>query len=1663
MINNKTDIRDKTLLMQTEALAKTGCWELDLLSNEVYWSDGVFHILEYAPQSFKVDFTIGTKVIHPEDREKALAHMQEVLETGADYNIEKRFVTKNGNIKHIRSSAIQMKDENGKTIKLTGVFQDITVMVDQQWKLNQSNAALERIMDSSLDVICTLDEHGKFLKVSAAAENIWGYSPEELKNKSHVDFVLEEDYDLTQKSTEQIKSGVPVTNFENRYIRKDGGIITVIWSARWDSADRIMYCVARNATEKKIEEEKLLRSEKRFKALVENGADAMIILEKNGNVNYVSPSITKVLGYTEEEAMQLNLFASIHPEDVAGIVDKMEEVLANPGIPIQGHTARTLHKDGSWRWLESTITNLLNDPFINGIVDNFRDVTEKITSERNLKASEEKYRRLFNTSPLPKWIYDLNTFQILDVNPTALDHYGYKREEFLSLTMTSIKPLEEVPRLIQLHEKTRHLQERISFGVFTHKKKDGELMRMDVTGHPLQLNERDCMMVVCIDITQKEKSFKALQASEARIRGLYESQTSYVIRTDLKGRYSYVNEKFKMDFGWLYPNGEIIRENCFLSIIASDHQKVAEVVDQCLLHPGKVFKVEVDKPKEDGSYMSTLWDFVCIANEEGIPFELQCVGIDISERIQVEKALLKSNERFEYVNKATNDAIYDWDIEKDLFYWGDGFYRNFGFQKDDKPFRLEDWAALTHPIDRDNNQSDWTEFLEDKFRQRWLGNFRFRRNDGTYAFVEETGHLIRDADGKPKRMIGALRDVSITKQVEVQKQIQQQIANIFKEDEKLSTILKKVLNFLTDFGDYKTAEFWLLGNERNLLHRVSHFSKDDIAKTFYKETEFVKQVKIGEGISGWVWESQKTEVWENIADSKDFIRKTAAQKAGINTIWGIPLFQNERFVGVLVLGSKKTRQEAGDNVAFLKPLEDYLGTEIKRKQQEEELHLFFQSAPEILAIVSPNRKFIKVNPAFCKLLGYSEEELTSQPFDNFINPKDLKATQFEFEETITGDRQANNFVNRLMTKSGSHKWISWNSSSIFGEEKLVFAFGRDITEKKELEDLLDKATSLAKIGTWDFNLKDNEQESQYWSEMSREILEVDSSFIPTFENGLSLFDEDSKNKLVLAVNHLIETGENFDLELLLNTPKGNKKWTRCLGESERINGECIKIFGSFQDIHQLKSAEIESLKSLEEKNTILESIGDAFFALDKNYTVTYWNRLAETLLFTPREKVLGKNLWEVFSNAVHLPSFQNYARAMVERETVHFEDYYAPVAGWFEISAYPSNDGITVYFKNITERKIAEEQINRTNDRFEKVALATNDAIWDWDFETNQVNRTGEGFTKIFGYSNEEANNDGYFWQKKVHPKELQAVIHSQTLVFEDPHQNFWEKEYRFLRKNNTYAFVYDRGFIVRDETGKAIRMIGASQDITYRKEYESSLKELNDELKKHTRELEISNTELEQFAYVASHDLQEPLRMITSFLAQLEKKYAEQLDEKARQYIHFAVDGAKRMRQIILDLLQFSRVGRFEDQKEMIDINELVDDFRILRHRLIQEKSATLLKNSLPLISNYRAPLTQLFHNLLDNALKYSRPGMGPEINIQAVDRDSHWEFSVQDNGIGIEKEYFDKIFVIFQRLHGKEEFDGTGMGLAIVKKIVENLNGKIWLESEINKGTTFYFTLDK
>ena len=288
------------------------------------------------------------------------------------------------------------------------------------------------------------------------------------------------------------------------------------------------------------------------------------------------------------------------------------------------------------------------------------------------------------------------------------------------------------------------------------------------------------------------------------------------------------------------------------------------------------------------------------------------------------------------------------------------------------------------------------------------------------------------------------------------------------------------------------------------------------------------------------------------------------------------------------------------------------------------------------------------------------------------------------------------------------------------------------------------------------------------------------------------------------------------------------------------------------------------------------------------------------------------------------------------------------------------------------------------------------------------------------------------------------------------------EYESKVRSKSGRILWISENANLIKDETDEIIGYEEIIQDITQRKNMEKELARKTKQLKKKNKQLAKSNKDLQQFAYVASHDLQEPLRTVSNFIQLLQKRYQDKLDKDANEFINYAVNGVNRMRDLINDLLLLSRIKTRGKPFEEVDMNVVLNNVMSDLRNSIKEKNATITNDPLPEIIADRTQMRTILQNLISNALKFHGE-TPPRVHISGETKEKEWIFSVKDNGIGIDPQYFDRIFEIFQRLHTREEYDGTGIGLALCKKIIQRHKGKIWVESEENKGSTFYFSIPK
>lgn len=596
---------------------------------------------------------------------------------------------------------------------------------------------------------------------------------------------------------------------------------------------------------------------------------------------------------------------------------------------------------------------------------------------------------------------------------------------------------------------------------------------------------------------------------------------------------------------------------------------------------------------------------------------------------------------------------------------------------------------------------------------------------------------------------------------------------------------------------------------------------------------------------------------------------------------------------------------------------DRLEAERLAKEREQ----FFSLSPDPFFIIAGDGTLFEVNQMCVETFGFSRTELIGKNCWDLLHPDDRDKTSSALE-FLYQDSNPVSLTVRAVPANGLERWLQLNA--ILSSDGLFYVAARDITEQRiseqrliENEALLRMAEHVALLGGWTLDLKSHEF---IWSEAVRDIFELEP------KQSLALTDLDSflipqeQERLQTAIAACGTDGTAFDEVFQTCTTKQRPLWVRVIGRPVRDeNEQIVKVQGACQDITESRNASNQIKLLAERRATIFESITDAVFTLDHNWRFTYVNGRSEELLQKKRSELLGRTIWALFPEALGSEFEVQYRRAFETGESVSFESYYAPLDNWVEVSAYPSEEGLAVYYRRINDRKEAEKRL--------EMAMA----------------------------------------------------------------------------------------------------------------------------------ELERSNRELEDFAFVASHDLQEPLRKIQAFSDRLMTK-ADQLGERDRDYLRRMHQAAARMQRLITDLLKYSRIATRAQPMLHCDSNGILAEVLQDLETAIAREDASIEVRDLPPINGDPTQIRQVLQNLLSNAIKFHDAGKRPNVRVYPESVDSTgWTLVVEDDGIGFDTLYADKLFHPFQRLHGRTDFSGTGIGMAIVKKILDRHGATIQVDSCPGEGTSF------
>jgi len=746
--------------------------------------------------------------------------------------------------------------------------------------------------------------------------------------------------------------------------------------------------------------------------------------------------------------------------------------------------------------------------------------------------------------------------------------------------------------------------------------------------------------------------------------------------------------------------------------------------------------------------------------------------------------------------------------------------------------------------------------------------------DGRIVHISLTVSPIKDADGNITGAAKIARDITRQKREEAQRSLLTGINRLFNSDEPIGDTVYKALSAIMEFGGFAMAEAWLLESETNKIYMAATvYPKPGIFNAFGADKPIVTGTK-GRGLPGITWQEAKTQFWDNIDEPGRFIRHAKAQKAGLKSAYGFPLLYQQKVLGVIVLAQTVNQQKDAGFETILESICLQLGHEIQRKLVEQQLDKVFSFTPDVLCIANTDGYFKKVNPAMCTLLGYSENELVANPFLKFVHPGDKEKTAVALQELIQG-KPFYYIENRYLTKSGEAKWLAWTTTGASNHGEF-YCSAKDITEKKNLEYLLHTATNLARIGGWDVDL---EKGTVYWSAITREILEVGPGFDPGIvEGGLEFYKEGESRQLVkLALEKAITTGETCDIEVEALTARGNTKWVRVISDTEFVNGRCRRIIGSMQDIDSRKKAELAAKEALQERNVILESIGDGFFAVDNSWQVVYWNSAAEKALSIPRENLLHKNFWAVFSDYVGTTSYFKYHQAMQTGQAVHFEDYSAPMQRWYEISAYPSAAVLSAFFKDITARKLHDAALEESEKKYHDLFHLSPLPMWVVNLDTLAFLDVNHATVNHYGYSREE------FLAMTLAdirpPEELPRLARDVA-----------ESKATGRLANNIVTHTKKNGDIIKVAIELApLYFKGVKADIVIATDVTERLRD--------TQAIQEQNKQLKKIAWLQSHVIRAPLARMMG-LINLVKSVTSNTEKE--EYLDYIVSSAEELDEII-------------------------------------------------------------------------------------------------------------------------------------------------------------------
>ena len=806
-------------------------------------------------------------------------------------------------------------------------------------------------------------------------------------------------------------------------------------------------------------------------------------------------------------------------------------------------------------------------------------------------------------------------------------------------------------------------------------------------------------------------------------------------------------------------------------------------------------------------------------------------------------------------------------------------------------------------------------------------------------------------------------------------------------------------------------------------------------------------------------------------------------------------------------------QRIAERTAELEAARAALASEVARRQQTENA---FQHASSGMAVLAPDGSWLRVNPALCDIVGYSEQELRALRFQDITHPDDLDTDLDYLRRLLAGEIHQFQREKRYIHRRGDIVHIALSVSLVRGEqgEPLYFVSQfQDVTDRKNAEMAAERARQfldgvLEGIPQPVF-LKDSQHRWVLLNSRYCELLQRDRSAL-LGKSDPDVYPPEQAARFWAEDDEALSSHEPLVAEAQIRLPDGNVRWL--LKTKHRVDlADGAYVVGVATDITGQKEAEIAARESEHRLRAIADNLPALIAYVDAERRYRFVNQTFEQWYGVPRDHALGRNVWDILGGEgyglvkQYIDRVLAGERVVSERtlvecdvprhvQTVLVPDFAEPgrVAGYY------------VLMGDITERKQLEDSLRRLNEDLERrvaertkeLDLQRHEAVLQAEQAALARDRAEQAERQLATKVDElqvahraaERSAARLLGILESAMDGIIAVDESQRIVLFNaaaegmfgcpraeaigaPLEQFIPRRFRANHAAHIQEFgklgptsrrmAADRIVAGLRRNGEEFPIDASISQIAESgsKLYTVILRDITERVRAQ-ESLESSNLDLQQFAYVASHDLRTPLRAISGFVELLHRKYAVQLDQEAAELTRRAIAGARRLDRLIEDLLSYSRLDSQGQRFEPTDCRVVFDDAVRLLEAAIRDTGAEVTAGPLPTIVADRAQLVQLFQNLIGNGIKYhgERP---PQVRVSAERQDNEWVFSVSDNGIGIEPKHHERIFEIFRRLHTQQEYPGTGIGLAVCRRVVHRHGGTIWVDSQPGKGSTFFFTI--